>query len=42
MGNEARVARDRKELGAETLISPLQTVLTLTKRAENVERLVIW
>ena len=53
-GNQARVARDRKELanvtirlskhvpGAETLITLLQTVLTLTKRAENVERLVIW
>ena len=48
------MARDRKELanvtirlskhvpGAETLITLLQTVLTLTKRAENVERLVIW
>ena len=53
-GNQARVARDRKELanvtirlskhvpGAETLITLLQTVLTLTKRAENVGRLVIW
>ena len=52
--NQARVARDRKELanvtirfsehvsGAETRITHLQTVLTLTKRAENVERLVIW
>ena len=46
--------RDRKELanvtirlskhvpGAETRITLLQTVLTLTKRAENVERLVVW
>ena len=45
---------DRKELanvtirlskhvpGAETRITPLQTVFTLTKRAENVDRLVIW
>ena len=52
-GNQARVARDRKELAngtsrhrkhvpAETLITVLQTALTLTKRAENVERLVIW
>ena len=48
------MARDRKELanvtirlskhvpGAETLITLLQTALTLTRRAENVERLVIW
>ena len=28
--------------GAETPITLLQTVLTLTKRAENVEMLVIW
>ena len=28
--------------GAETRITFLQTVLTLTQRAENVERLVIW
>ena len=28
--------------GAETRITLLQTVLILTKRAENVERLVIW
>ena len=28
--------------GAETRITLLQTVLTLTKLAENVERLVIW
>ena len=28
--------------GAETRITLLQTVHTLTKRAENVERLVIW
>ena len=53
-GDQARVARDRKQpanvtirlskrvLGAETLITLLQPVLTLTKRAENVERLVIW
>ena len=53
-GDQARVVRDRKELanvtirpskrvpGAETRITLLQTVLTLTKRAENVERLVIW
>ena len=49
-----RVVRDRKELanatiklnmhvpGAETRITLLQTVFTLTQRAENVERLVIW
>ena len=48
------MARDRKELanvtiklskhvpGAETLITLLQTVLTLTKRAEILEKLVIW
>ena len=53
-GNQAREARDRKELanvtitlskrvpGAETLITLLQTALVLTKRAENVEGLVIW
>ena len=53
-GNQAKVVRDRKELanvtirlskhvpGAETRLTLLQTVLTLTKRAENVERLVIW
>ena len=52
--NQARVVRDRMGLanvtirlskhvpGAETRITLLQTVLTLTKRAENVERLVIW
>ena len=28
--------------GADTRITLLQTVLTLTKRAENVGRLVIW
>ena len=48
------MARDRKELanvairlikhvaGAETWTTLLQTVFTLTKRDENVERLVIW
>ena len=48
------MARDRKERangtirlskhvpGAETQITLLQTAFTLTKRAENVERLVIW
>ena len=48
------MTRDRKELaivtirlskhvlGAETLITHLQTALPLTKRAEHVERLVIW
>ena len=53
-GNQARVVRDRKELanvtirlskhvsGAETRITLLQTVLTLTNRAESVERLVFW
>ena len=52
--NQARVVRDRKELAnvtirlskhvpcAETRITLLHTVLTLTKRAEKVERLVIW
>ena len=47
-------ARDRKELvnvtiglskhfpGAEARITPLQTVLTLRRGAENVERLVTW
>ena len=52
-GNQARV-RDRKELanvtirlskhvsGAETRITLLQTVLTLTNRAESVERLIFW
>ena len=48
------MVRDRKELangtirlskhvsGAETRITLQQTVFTLTKRAEHVERLVIW
>ena len=53
-GNQARVTRDRKLLanatirlskhvpGAATRVTLLQIVLALTKRAENVERLVIW
>ena len=52
--NQASVVRDRKELanvtirlskhvpGAEARITLLQTVVSLTKRAENVERLAIW
>ena len=53
-GNQARATGDRRELanattrlskhvpGAETLITRLQTVLTLTKRAESAGKLVIW
>ena len=54
MGNLAKVARERKVLanitirisklvqGAVTRITLLQIALTSTKRAENVERLVVW
>ena len=53
-GNQATVARERKALanvtikrrkhvqGAETRITLQQTVFTLARRAENVERSVIW
>ena len=41
-GSKRAGKRNNQTSGAETLIALLQTALTLTKRAENVESLVIW